>query len=249
MKRETVIDMQTEQEAGRVTRNRGQAIGICIVMFIAFLGLDRAISSLLTPFALGIAMPAGATPAWWHVAQKLAAVALSDVLAALIPVSVYLWATGRRLRDLGFNRPGTPWSWIPVLAVEALLLWVDVTKGPVGRAPNPLNVYALAGSAFAGLGAPLAEETFFRGFLMNELERGGFGLPIQIAASAVLFGGAHYAYGDWGTAIMTGAVGGFWAFIYVFGKRSLWPILIAHFINDAVVIPSAFYLIASHATR
>ena len=239
--------MQMEQKTARLVRNPGLTAGICVAMFAAFLGLDHAISSLLTPFARNIAMPAGAVPAWWHVAQKLAVVALSDVLAALIPVSIYLWATGRRLRDLGFNRPGTLWAWVLVLAVEALLLWFDITKGPVGRATNPLNVYALAGSAFAGLGAPLAEETFFRGFLMNELEWGGFGVVVQIAASAVLFGAAHYAYGDWVMATMTGVLGGFWAFIYVLGKRSLWPTLVAHGFNAIVVIPSAFYMIASHA--
>jgi membrane protease YdiL (CAAX protease family) len=166
---------------------------------------------------------------------------------------VFLYCVTRRrnFTDLGFNRPGTAFAWIAVLAAQAGLIWFDATLGPVGAASGLLSPYALAAAAIVGPCAAFAEETFFRGFLMEELRRGGFGVALQCVISGIFFGLAHFSYvagpGGWSIPVFTGLLGVFWSFIYILGKRSLWPTIVAHVINDAVLIPSVFYLILSHA--
>jgi len=228
---------------------RGRALAIALAMFVLCLVLLGAIMRLGAPLFKGMAAPAGAPPLWWRVDKNIALVGTADLMAAIGPVFLYLRLNGRRLADLGFNRPGTALAWVLVLAVQAALVYFDTHGGAVGRAPGALGPYALIASAMVGPCAAFAEETFFRGFVMDTLERGGFGVAAQIAISALLFGVAHLGYvaklsvTDLSIPIFTGVLGGVWSFVYVLGKRSLWPTIVAHIINDAVLIPSVFYLL------
>lgn len=228
---------------------RGRALAIAIAMFVLYLVLLGAIMRLGAPLFKGMATPAGAPPLWWRVDKNIALVGIADLVAAIGPVFLYLRLNGRRLADLGFNRPGTALAWGLVLAAQAALVYFDTHGGAVGRAPGALGPYALIASVMVGPCAAFAEETFFRGFLMDTLERGGFGMATQIAISGLLFGLAHFGYvahlsmTELSIPIFTGALGAFWSFIYVLGKRSLWPTIVAHIVNDAVLIPSVFYLL------
>lgn len=231
--------------------SRVRAVVLCAVMFAIYIALLQALIVLAAPYYRELSMPAGAPAAWWRVLKNLALVGPADVIAAIVPVVLYCLIRGRRFADLGFNRRGTAVAWLVVLLVQAGLIWFDSTFGPVGKAPGFLSPYALMASALVGPCAAFAEETFFRGYLMDELRRGGFGAVLQCVLSGIFFGLAHYSYvagpGGWSIPVFTGALGVFWSFVYILGGRSLWPTIVAHIINDAVLIPSVFYLILGRA--
>ena len=239
----------TSDSTAAPRRSRGRALAISIAMFVLYLVLLGSMTRLAAPWVKGLAAPEGAPLLWWRVDKNVALVGLADLIAAIVPVFVYLRLSGRRLADLGFNKSGTGLAWLLVVAVQAGLIYFDVRGGAVGRAPGALGPYALLASAIVGPCAAFAEETFFRGFLMDTLERGGFGAASQIAISALLFGAAHFGYvthfslTELSIPIFTGLLGAFWSFIYVLGRRSLWPTIVAHIVNDAVLIPSVFYLL------
>ncbi len=227
------------------------AIVICVAMFAIYIALLQALIHVASPWYKALPMPAGAPAVWWRVLKNLALVGPADVIAGVMPVYLYCLVRRQSFADLGFNRRGTALAWAVVLLAQAGLIWFDSTLGPVGKAPGFLSPYALMASALVGPCAAFAEETFFRGFLMDALRRGGFGPLLQCVISGIFFGLAHFSYvagpGGWSIPVFTGALGVFWSFVYVLGKRSLWPTIVAHIINDAVLIPSVFYLILSHA--
>lgn len=231
--------------------SRVRALAICLAMFGAYYAGILALTHFLAPFFKVIPTPYGVTELWWRADKNIVLVGTNDLIAALAPVWLYCRVTGRRIRDLGFNRPGTRFAWALVLAVQALVIYSDTKMGALGHAPGALSTYALFGSAFCGPAAAFAEETLFRGFMTEELRRGGFGVFWQVAISMILFGCAHLSYASgpygWTIPVFTGLLGGFWSVVYILGKRSLWPPIVAHTINDAVLIPSVFYLMAARA--
>ncbi len=234
------------------TKHHGRlkALATCAAMFALYFAMLKALGSLGAPLIHHLAPPTGAPALWWHVDLNVTLIGLSDVIAALVPVALYLKLRNRSFSGLGFDRPGPVLAWVVVLAGQAGLIWFDTHLGPVGKAPGALGPYALLASAVVGPCAALAEETFFRGYLMDELRRGSFGTAAQIVIAGLFFGVAHVSYlttpQGWSIPIFTGLLGMFWSGVYVMAKRSLWPTIVAHVINDAVLIPSVFYLIAAH---
>ncbi|MBU6473450.1 MAG: CPBP family intramembrane metalloprotease [Alphaproteobacteria bacterium] len=243
----------TLEVGGAKHYGRLKALAICVAMFAFYFALLKALGSLRAPLIPHLAPPPGAPALWWRVDLNVTLAGLTDVIAALVPVALYLKLRGRSFAGLGFNRPGTILAWVAVLAGQAGLVWFDTHLGPVGKAPGALGPYALLASAVVGPCAALAEEPFFRGYLMDELHRGRFSTTAQIAISGLFFGVAHVSYlttpQGWSIPIFTGLLGMFWSGVYVMAKRSLWPTIVAHMINDAVLIPSIFYLIAAHFSR
>ena len=230
---------------------RWKAILVCIVIFALFMGLEEAVAVYASPFMSVVPMPTGAPALWWKIDRELTLSGTADLIGAILPVWLYLLITGRKLRSLGFDRAGTAPAWIVVVAAQALLLYSDVKMGPLGRVRFGFDAYVVYSSAFIGLSAAFAEETLFRGFFMEELRRGGFNTAWQVVISMVLFGLAHYSwvsgpYG-WTVPVFTGLVGGFWSLVYAFGGRSLWPVLAAHVVNDAILIPAVYYFMLSQA--
>jgi membrane protease YdiL (CAAX protease family) len=226
-----------------------RALALCLLMFVVYIVLVQAIARFGAPVFKALPTPNSAPLLWWRVDKNVALVGLSDLIAAVLPVFVYLRLRRRRLADLGYNRPGTWLAWTLVLVAQAGLIYSDTHMGAVGRAPGFLGSYALLASVIVGPLAAFSEETFFRGFLMDTLQRGGFGTVLQVVISALFFGVAHLGYvrvfnvTDLSIPVFTGLLGAFWSFVYVLGKRSLWPTIAAHIINDAVLIPSVFYLL------
>ncbi len=224
------------------------ALTICGVMFAVFwLGHD-ALVALVKPAISAFPRPADAPPIWWDVAMRFTRSGPAEIVATFVPVWLYCRLRGLSFADLGFNRPGTLVAWIVVLAVQALLFAVEL-RGPIGTVGDRFNTYALYSAFMIGVTAAFSEELFFRGFLMETLRRGGFSNWYQVAISALLFGAAHLTYipkdvYGWTIPVGTAIVGAFWSWVYIWGKRSLWPVITAHFINDFVVLPAAFYLFA-----
>jgi membrane protease YdiL (CAAX protease family) len=244
------MDAALSDERGGARPSRLGALVLSLAMFGAYMAILN-FANRLGPVVDRVTPPPGAPALWWAVDKKLTVVCIADLVAAFLPVLIYCAVRGRRLADLGFNRPGTLIAWALMLIAQAALVGMRLA-GPLVQGVYPFTPYALYASAIAGFGAAFAEETFFRGYLMEQLRRGGFGPWVQSLVSMVLFGLAHYSYAatdpyGWTIPVFTGLLGGFWSMIYLVGKRSLWPVLVAHVINDAVVIPLAYYtLLASH---
>lgn len=226
--------------------SKGKAVVVCVLIFAIYYALIRYLHINTSPWFDAIPQPAGAPPTWWAVDKMTLRSAFVSLAAAIVPVWIYLALTGRTLSSLGFDRTGTALGWVLVLVAQTALIYADTHMGALGHAPGALGPYALFASVVIGFGASFAEETLFRGFMTEELRRGGFGMVGQIIVSMLLFGAAHLSYMSgpygWTVPVFTGLLGGFWSFVYIISGRSLWPTITAHFINDMILIPSVFYL-------
>jgi membrane protease YdiL (CAAX protease family) len=241
-----MIANELSSDTSRLSRRK--AIAVCVGMFFLYAAILVALLFVLQRFALpyikAIPTPRNAPVLWWRVDENAALVGLSDLIAALVPVALYCRLQKRSFVDLGFNRGGTFVAWLLVAAGEACLVYSNIHSGPIRHVPGVLGPYALIAAAIAAPCAAFAEEIFFRGFLMEIMRRGGLGVVWQILISGLLFGLAHVGYAglDWTAMVYTAVLGMFWSLVYLLAKRSLWPTIIAHIINDAIVIPSVYYL-------
>ena len=100
----------------------------------------------------------------------------------------------------------------------------------------PMLFLVLAGVFVA---SSVGEEVLYRGFLITRLEELGGGgknaLRAALLVSAVIFGLIHFTWGPMGvvqTAFMGLALG----LAFVILKRALWPLIMAHFSMDAILM-------------
>jgi membrane protease YdiL (CAAX protease family) len=152
---------------------------------------------------------------------------------AIILVIIVAWqrARGSSLAELGWGRRTTPlavtlsvllgiaYLWGSYFGAQYILPGVDVTEFSVVRlALAPLGVFGA-----------VAEETMMRGFFMTELQRAGVSTWLQIVAS----GACSAVYHALQNPTLLGFLPSFILFsmhaaLYVLGKRSLTPPIIAH---------------------
>ncbi|HZR25978.1 MAG TPA: CPBP family intramembrane glutamic endopeptidase [Vicinamibacterales bacterium] len=93
--------------------------------------------------------------------------------------------------------------------------------------------------------AALCEEGLFRKALMDRLATDQYGVALQIAASAFVFGALHGVWGLFrgsivaaiGATVATGVLGLALAIVYVISHRVLAPCVVAHFLINLVVEP------------
>jgi membrane protease YdiL (CAAX protease family) len=118
---------------------------------------------------------------------------------------------------------------IYVLIVELLGIGGLVPEGnlPEGMFDNPLILPLVA--AVVLVAAPIAEETFFRGFLFPTL-RVRWGVFWAALASGLLFGAFHF---NLGLLIPFTVIGMFLAYAYAF-SGSLWTSIFAHFAFNVI---------------
>jgi len=166
------------------------------------------------------------------------------VEAAFLGAAVWFGARryGRGWDVLGFRRPRRGW-WTPIAvlfgAYFVLGAYVAIVKlvglgdlAPQSTLPedlsdNPLTL-PLAG-VLALLAAPLAEETFFRGFLFPGL-RNRWGTMRAALASSLFFAVLHF---NVGSIIPFTIIGMLLAWAYVV-SGSLWMAIAAHFAFNAI---------------
>ncbi len=149
---------------------------------------------------------------------------------------------GRRWDVLGFRWPLRGW-WTPIVVLFAAYLVLGVyvaiveVTGLVDLTPEstlPEDVFdspftlPLAG-VLALLAAPLAEETFFRGFLFPGL-RNRFGTLRAALASSFLFAALHF---NIGSIVPFTAIGLLLTWAYVV-SGSIWMAIGAHFAFNAI---------------
>jgi membrane protease YdiL (CAAX protease family) len=172
----------------------------------------------------------------------LVATAISQaVLLAIVGIATGL--SGRELaRALGLHRPALAGAWLPLGAVFVAyigtVLWVFLMQGlgigwlePRGTVPFEITRSDLTLSIAAAVilvGAPVAEEVFFRGLVFGGLLRWGFWPAALI--SGFLFSLVHF---DPGSVVPFIAIGVLLAWLY---QRSgtLWYPILFHFVFNAI---------------
>ena len=176
--------------------------------------------------------------------------ALFLITAAVWVVPVYIVAIrrrGARAADLGFAR--APWGASAKLVGSAFVTFIgtSIVWGIIARhfriplQPDmlkrfPSGWHGLALALFlAAVVAPIAEETFFRGFLFAGLRK-NYPFWIAAAGSASIFAAGHMVPG----AILPLFVLGF-LFAWLRERTgSLWPSIAMHMLNNALYFASRF---------
>src|SRR5450755_777521 len=174
------------------------------------------------------------------------------ILAAVI-VSEGVWVLWSFVADpvrfvavLGFapSRSGSISGWILGTIVAASYVW-SAAKIPAVRdnllRPTFLKILAILAAAMAAI----LEEVIFRKWVMDSLQRNGFGNELQILASGLAFGLGHSIWGlirlsvatALNAAISTTVLGLALGVVYVISNRSLAACVVAHFVITALIEP------------
>ncbi len=174
----------------------------------------------------------------------------SAVLYALILEAVLLaaairfgpWKHGRSLAALGFRRLTSGTAALPYLVLLASLvisyLYVAIVSvaGLESLKPSPLpvdfvdsNIDHVLLFVLVVVLAPLAEESFFRGFLLPALAS-RWGFLWGAGLTSLLFAITHGDLGIIGPAFITGML---LAWLY-YRTRSLWSCIMAHGLQNAL---------------
>lgn len=102
------------------------------------------------------------------------------------------------------------------------------------------NVWVLIGTLIAvWIGSSFAEEVIYRAFLIHRLEGligGGKGAKwLAVSISSAVFGLLHFAWGPVGM-VQTGFMGLAMGISYLWFKRNLWIVILAHGYMDTVLM-------------
>ncbi len=133
---------------------------------------------------------------------------------------------------------------VMVPLVSAPMLWLtDTTADDLARPARELSEKATGGWGIAlfilivGIGAPIAEELFFRGLLMRSIEK-RFGTAWGIIGSSVLFGATHFQFLQFPALAGAGFV---FAWLVV-RSDSLWSGVVGHMTFNMVTVVSLIWL-------
>ena len=169
-----------------------------------------------------------------------------------LPVADYLrdlsqGRADRFLYPLGFESgiTGTPFGWVLALLVAAAFILFTIKGIPsVAETWREVSFLKII-SIYAGLGAAIVEEAFFRRVVMDWVAEAEGAVWIQIAVSAAVFGVVHALWGliklsfsaALKTTIATGIMGIALAIVYIVSDRSLAPCIVSHFLIAATLEP------------
>ena len=167
---------------------------------------------------------------------------------------------GSSFKDIGVRRLGTWPAWVMALLFAALsigsnLRFLPRMHIPISYAFLPPGFHLFA-ALLLGITAGFCEEVLFRAFLMTEFANAGYGKVMQVLMPGVAFGLAHAGYLNqgvlpWlGIMLPTAFLGMMWGIAYLLGRRSLLPVMVAHFLNDATALPwIAFFMVTGSLGR
>jgi len=162
---------------------------------------------------------------------------------------------GSSFKDLGVWRIGTWAAWFLALLLAAVsignnLRVLGFMHVPISAAFLPQGFH-LAAALMMGITAGFCEEVIFRGFLMTEFANAGYGKFMQVLIPGAAFGLAHTGFLSqgfvaWlGIMLPTAFLGMMWGVAYLLGRRSLIPVMIAHFLNDATALPWILFFMST----
>ena len=180
--------------------------------------------------------------------------------AFVVAVWLVLRTRGSSFKDIGIGRFGTWPAWVVALLFAALsigsnLRFLPRMHIPISYAFMPPGFHLVA-ALVLGITAGFCEEVVFRAFLMNEFANSGYSKVMQVFIPGVAFGLAHAGYLNqgllpWlGIMLPTAFLGMMWGIAYLVGRRSLIPVMVAHFLNDATALPwIAFFMVTGSLGR
>jgi membrane protease YdiL (CAAX protease family) len=165
----------------------------------------------------------------------------------VVGVCLVLRRRGLSFKELGVWRIGSWPAWLVALLFAALSIGSNLRllprmHVPVSSAFLPHGFHLFAALTL-GITAGVCEEVLFRAYLMTEFARAGYGKVMQTIIPGLAFGLAHAGYLNQGFLVWLGIVvptaflGMMWGLAYQLGRRSLIPVMVAHFLNDATALP------------
>jgi len=186
----------------------------------------------------------------------------------VIPGAVVLWSfvvvlwfvlrsRGLCFRDLGIWRLGTWPAWVVALLSAALsissnLRFLPRMHVPISYAFLPPGLH-LPAALIIGATGGFCEVVLFRAFLMTEFAYAGYGKVVQVVIPGLAFGLSHAGYLNQGLLPWLGimlpiaVIGMVWGISYLLGRRSLVPVIVAHFLNSATAVPwILFFMVTAH---
>jgi uncharacterized protein len=113
-----------------------------------------------------------------------------------------------------------------MIVLGALLYGVGVSKEELSNVEDIAGNISIAAMAFIIVFQSIAEEIFFRGFLLEKIDSFAGGI-MAIFITAILFGLAHMSYGKIYPVIMPIIMGIFLGFV-VFKTKNLYSAITAH---------------------
>lgn len=190
-----------------------------------------------------------------------------SLITLLILLTVYLRRRGIYWSGMGLRAvPGAKSKWLMIpqtlLGIVAIILTGVVTQvalQAIGIEPLPEG-QDVATDRFAGIAGNLpvylmwlgigivsgglAEEMFFRGYLITRLQTVFSGARLApvlaVFTAAVIFGYGHFYYQGLSGWITTGMIGAVIGLLFLLYKRNLWPLIIAHAFVDALGMTSMY---------
>jgi membrane protease YdiL (CAAX protease family) len=117
----------------------------------------------------------------------------------------------------------------------------NMTQYDYMRGNLPLLLLSLAGVYIV---SSFGEEVVYRGFLMTRLqtlfgEGARFGVVGAVAVSSIVFGFAHFEWGAMGIG-QTTCMGAALAISFLWTRRNLWPLVLAHACMDTLLLVQLF---------
>jgi membrane protease YdiL (CAAX protease family) len=155
------------------------------------------------------------------------------IALAVIMAVIIAWQRARRstLAELGLGRPTTPLALLLAMVLGIAYLWGSYYGAQFVLPGVDVFQFHWTRLALAPLGVfmAVAEETMMRGWFMTELHRARVPTWVQIVAS----GGCSALYHALQNPTLEGFIPSFVLFsmhagLYVLGKRSLTPSIVAH---------------------
>jgi len=135
---------------------------------------------------------------------------------------------GETLADLGWRTPTRTSAVIGAVLWAAFNVMGNVHQ--IDKTADPMEMSLLrVGTAIGGLIVAFCEDVIGRGFMMNHLKKVGLGTWMQVLVVSIIFAFYHSVW----TLSIAGFIMGFivgliLAGFFVWGRRSLTPVLVAH---------------------
>lgn len=150
-------------------------------------------------------------------------------------------------RDFGTWRLGNwaAWSFALLFAgltIASNLRFLPRMGIPISDAFAPRGFH-LAAALTLGITAGFCEEFLFRGLLMTDFAKAGYGKVAQVVLPGISFGFSHLGYSSHGFVAAVGIIvptailGMMWGIAYLLGRRGLLPCIVAHFLTDSTALP------------
>lgn len=208
-----------------------------------------ALLELVTFVAIALISKKLVDPITWRFAGPI------TLVGTLVLLTVYMRARGESWRTTGL--PRLEGSREKLMVVPKALLTLVAFAASVGLAllsckllgigleeEAPQGVKDRFGAIYGNMSelllwvglswttAAFGEEMFFRGFIITKLQAvfkdARFANFFAVLLSAIFFGYVHYYYQGMRGFVVTGAIGFALGSMFLFYKRSLWPLILLH---------------------